>query len=141
MQIERSFVHQTLYRGIMNRSALCIAVLVLTFAATAFAQTGEVKPTPTPDGDTVRVATEEIKINALAFDESGQFAADLQSGDVVITDNDILHAPTSVRRIPASVVIVMDTGGEMRLAKSLDHTQNVASAVVNSLRPGDAVAV
>src|SRR5690606_29330842 len=100
-----------------------------------------VKPTPTPDGGTVRVATEEIKINALAFDESGKFASDLRPQDVVITDNDILHTPTSVRRIPASVVIVMDTGGEMRLVKSLEQTQKVAAAVVNSLREGDAIAV
>jgi len=125
----------------MNRSALCITVFIQLFAATAFAQSAAVKPTPTPEDGTVRVATEEIKINALAFDEAGEFAADLRPEDVVITDNDILHAPTSVRRIPASVVIVMDTGGQMRLAKTLEHTQKVASAVVNSLRPGDAIAV
>ncbi len=125
----------------MKRSALCIAVLISVFAAAAFAQSAVVKPTPTPDPGTVRVATEEIKINALAFDESGKFAADLRPQDVVITDNDILHAPTSVRRIPASVLIVMDTGGEMRLAKSVEHTRKVAAAVVNSLREGDAVAV
>lgn len=98
-------------------------------------------PTPTPDGDTVKVATEEIKVNALAFDEAGQFAPDLKPEDVVITDNNILHIPTSVRRIPASVLIVMDTGGEMRSVKSIDQTRKVAAAVVNSLRAGDSIAV
>src|SRR5690606_849604 len=82
------YLHQTLYRGHMKRSALCIAVLISVFAAAAFAQSAAVKPTPTPDPGTVRVATEEIKINALAFDESGKFAADLRPQDVVITDND-----------------------------------------------------
>jgi VWFA-related protein len=126
----------------MKRSAGCIAfIFIPIFAVTAFAQYGAVKPTPTPDVGTVRVATEEIKINALAFDESGKFAPDLRPQDVVITDNDILHTPTSVRRMPASVLIVMDTGGEMRLAKTLEQTQKVAAAVVNSLREGDAVAV
>ena len=98
-------------------------------------------PTPTPDGDIVKVATEEIKVNALAFDEDGKFAPDLKAEDIVITDNNILHVPTSVRRIPASVLIVMDTGGEMRYVKTIDQTRKVAVAVVNSLRAGDSIAV
>ena len=59
----------------------------------------------------------------------------------MITENNILHQPTSVRRIPANVLIVMDTGGELRAVKSLDQTRKVARAVVECLRPGDSVAI
>ena len=99
------------------------------------------EPTPTPEDETVRIPTEEIKLNVLAFDEEGKFVRDVRDNDLVITDNNILHQPSSVRRIPANVLIVMDTGGELRAVKSLDQTKRRARAVVEALRPGDHVAV
>lgn len=109
----------------------------------AFAQSGRVQqtPTPTPQDDTIRIHTEEIKLNVLAFDEHGAFFKDVGPDDIVITENNILHQPTSVRRIPANVLIVLDTGGELRAVKSLEQTRKVALALVESLRDGDSVAV
>ncbi len=97
-------------------------------------------PTPTPD-DSIKVLTEEIKLNVLAFDENGEFFRDVTANDLVITEDNILHQPESVRRLPANVLIVMDTGGEMRSVKSLDQTRKVARGVVEALRPGDSVAI
>ena len=74
--------------------------LILTFANFASAQSGRVQPTPTPTPDeTIRVVTEEIKLNVLAFDEKGVFFGDVRPQDLVITEDNILHQPTSVRRI------------------------------------------
>ena len=98
-------------------------------------------PTPTPRDEIERVNTEEIKLNVLAFDENGAFFPDVTANDLVITENNILHAPASVRRIPANVLIVMDTGGELRSVKNLDQTRRVARAVVSSLRNGDSMAL
>ena len=126
------------------RSFVCIVSLVFAFACLASAQSGRVQPTVTPtpkDDDTVRINTEEIKLNVLAFDEKGNFFQDVKERDLVITENNVLHQPTSVRRLPANVLIVMDTGGEMRAVKSLDQTRKVAFGVVNALRPDDAVAI
>lgn len=116
---------------------------ILLLAATASAQSGRVQatPTPTPEEDTVRIVTEEIKLNVLAFDEKGDFYRDVSERDLVISENNILHQPVSVRRLPANVLIIMDTGGELRAVKSLDQTRKVAKAVVDALRPGDSVAV
>src|SRR6476661_822916 len=127
---------------LLRKLVLPLALLVLT--AGVQAQSRRVAPTPTPtphEDDPVRVLTEEVKLNVLAFDESGKFVPDVKISDVVITENDILHQPTSVRRIPANVLIVMDTGGEMRQVKSLDQTRKTAQAVVNALKPGDQVAI
>ena len=118
--------------------------LALSLYAAAAAQSGRVQPAPTPtprDDDTLRVVTEEIKLNVLAFDEDGNFFRDVTERDLVITENNILHQPASVRRLPANVLIVMDTGGEMRVVKNLDETRRTAFAVVNALRPDDAVAI
>lgn len=115
-------------------------VFALTFSAIAFGQSGRVQPNPTPE-EPLKVVTEEIKLNVLAFDDGGKFFRDVTAADIVISENNILHQPTSVRRIPANVLIVMDTGGEMRFVKNLDRTRQVAKAVVTSLRPDDSIAV
>ena len=100
------------------RSFVFTTVLVFAFASFASAQSGRVQATPTPthrDDEMLRVVTEEIKLNVLAFDENGNFFRDVKERDLVITENNVLHQPASVRRLPANVLIVMDTGGEMRV--------------------------
>jgi VWFA-related protein len=122
--------------------AALAAILFLALAGAA--QSGRVVATPTPtpkEDDTVRVFTEEVKLNVLAFDENGNFFRDVNRNDIVITENNVLHQADSVRRIPANVLIVMDTGGDLRAVKSLDQTRKTARAVVNSLRDGDSIAV
>ena len=124
--------------------SLFVLAAIAAFSAFAAAQSGRVQATPTPtprDDDTVRIVTEEIKLNVLAFDESGNFFRNVTNRDLVITENNILHQPTSVRRLPANVLIVMDTGGELRVVKNLDQTRKVARAVVETLRPGDSFAL
>ena len=122
---------------------LFAAALLFAFSIATFAQSGRVTatPTPTPVDETLRVVTEEIKLNVLAFDEDGKFFRDVTDLDLVINENNILHQPTSVRRLLANVLIVLDTGGELRAVKSLDQTRKVARGVVEALRPGDSVAV
>ena len=125
------------------RPAIFALAVILLLSAIGFSQSGRVQPTPppTPNDDPVRVVTEEIKLNVLAFDENGEFFRDVTPKDLVITENNILHQPESVRRLSANVLIVMDTGGELRSVKSLDQTRKVARGVVDALRPGDSVAI
>ena len=118
--------------------------ILLSLAMAGGAQSRRVVPTPTPppqDDDPERVVIEEVKLNVVAFDDNGQFVGDVKESDLVVTENNILHQPTSVRRIPANVLIVMDTGGEMRQVKSLDQTRKTARALLAALRPEDSVAL
>jgi VWFA-related protein len=127
------------------QTILCASVILVAFVFFAPAQSRRVPPptpTPTPrESDTERVDTEEIKLNVTAFSENGDFVTDVKESDLVITENNILHQPSSVRRIPANVLIVMDTGGEMRQVKSLDQTRRTARAVVGALKPEDSIAI
>ena len=125
------------------RSSLFLIGLIAWSISNAYGQSGRVQgtPVPTPPDDTLRVVTEEIKLNVLAFDDDGKFFRDVSSNDLVISENNILHQPESVRRLPANVLIVMDTGGEMRAVKTLDRTRAVAQKLVDSLRPDDSVAI
>lgn len=111
--------------------------LLLSVAANS-----QIKPTPTPTpDDTVRVETEEIKINVLAYDETKKFVTNVRPEDLVVTENNILHQATSLRRIPANVVIVLDTGGELRQLKTIGQTRKTAEALIAALQPTDAVAI
>ncbi len=123
-----------------------VVLFVVSFAASVsglHAQSGRIQPTPspTPVDETVRVLTEEIKLNVLAFDEDGNFFREVAAVDLVISENNILHQPESVRRLPANVLIVLDTGGEMRSVKTLDRTRSVAQKLVDSLRSEDSIAI
>ncbi|MBK8465932.1 MAG: VWA domain-containing protein [Chloracidobacterium sp.] len=136
--LSEGLVHQTFTMRLIK-----IAVFIFACAAFASAQSGRVQQTPTPPSgdDTIKVSTEEIKLNVLAFDDKGNFFRDVTANDIVISENNILHQPASVRRMPANVLIVMDTGGEMRSVKSLDKTRTIARGVMENLRSGDSVAV
>jgi len=115
-----------------------VVLFLLAATASTFAQSGRVTatPTPTPVDETLRVVTEEIKLSVLAFDEDGKFFRDVTDRDLVINENNILHQPTSVRRLPANVLIVLDTGGEFRSVKTIKRTRDVAEGVVAALRSG-----
>ncbi len=123
---------------------LGVLPVILLLAAAAFGQSARVLPTPvptpTPEPE-LKISTQEIKLNVLAFDERGGFFKGVTTDDLVIREDNILHQAASVRYIPANVLIVMDTGGEMRVVKTLDRTRKIALALIGGLRPEDKVAV
>jgi len=125
------------------RAFVPLSMLYAVFAITAAAQSGRVQqtPTPTPDDEIVRVSTEEVKLNVLAFDEQGAFVKDVTDHDLIVREDNVIQPPSSVRRLPANVLIVMDTGGEMRAVKSLDKTRAVARSLIAGLRGDDSVAI
>lgn len=127
-----------------SRVLLLIAFICL-LTLSAASQSGRLpKQTPTPppkDDDVERVETEEVKLNVVAFNDKGDFFPGVKETDLVITENDILHQPSSVRRIPANVLIILDTGGELRQVKNLDQTRRTAKAVVAALKPDDSIAI
>lgn len=119
---------------------LIFAGLFVVFASAAFinAQT----PTATPPSEEIeKVYTEEIKLNIFAADISGAFVADVKKEDLVINEDGRLHQANIIRRVPANVLILMDTGGEMRQVKGLQQTVAAAKAVIDALTPEDSVAI
>jgi VWFA-related protein len=117
-------------------------VIFCCLSVFANAQSGKMTPRPKPSDDgSVKVFTEEIKLNISAFDEAGQFFSGVRKEDLVINEDGVLHQASSVRRLPATVLIVLDTGGEDRQAKDFKTTRNAAKSLINSLQPDDTVAL
>jgi Mg-chelatase subunit ChlD len=120
-------------------TALAAAVAALVSASGAYAQT----PTPTPFDDDVpvKVITEEIKLNVSAYNRFGEFVPDVTKEDLVVLEDGRLHQPTSVRRIPANVLIMLDMGGELRQVKNISQTRDVAKELVRALDPSNSISV
>jgi VWFA-related protein len=122
---------------------IVFAILCFTFSAVAQSKP-QAKPTPTAtpqEEETEKIFTEEIKLNVNAFDPDGKFVADVKREDLVIMEDGRIHQASSIRRIPANVLIMMDTGGEMRAAKSIKQTRETAKNLINALQMQDSVAV
>lgn len=118
---------------------LFIVLTTFLSAVFLFAQT----PTPTPvvDDSPLNVDTEEIKLNVSAFNQYGDFFPEVKKQDLVILEDGRLHQANSVRRIPASVLIVLDTGGELRQVKNITQTRETAKALIKKLDAGNSIAV
>lgn len=114
--------------------------LFCLFCVAARSQT----PAPTPildDDQPERVFAEEIKLNVSAYDLGGKFVGDVKKEDLVISEDGRLNQASSLRRVPANVLVVLDTGGEMRQAKKFKDTVVAARNLINALQPDDSVAI
>lgn len=125
------------------QNAAIVMVTGLAFFHVASGQSGRVtpRPTPPPDGDTVRIVTEEVKLNVSAFNASGRFFEDVTNDDLVILEDGVIHQPASVRRISSNVLIILDTGGEERHAKDFATTKEVAKELIRRVSDDTAFAV
>lgn len=126
----------------MNRfylRGLFLMLSVFVAASAVFAQ----DPTPTPieDDTPETVFTEEIKVNVSAFDRFGDLFDDVKMEDLVIVEDGRLHQANSVRRIPANVLIVLDTGGEHRQIKNISFTRDTAKTLIRRLSPATKISL
>jgi VWFA-related protein len=118
-----------------------IALFVFGVAALVQAQSGRIVPKPTPADDQIRVYTEEVRLPVYARDEYGRFDPTLETDDIVVLEDNVKQQVRSIRRIPASVVLVLGTGGELNPAQRTRTTREAALSLLSQLRAGDAVAV
>lgn len=127
----------------LQRRALFFAALALIFFAPhTRAQSGRVAPKPSPSPDEqIKVYTEEVRIPVFARDDYGHFDPSLEANDVLVLEDNVPQVVRSIRRIPASVLLVLNTGGELNPGLRTRTTREMALNLVASLREGDHVAV
>jgi len=102
-------------------------------------------PTPTKEQDSVRFFTEEVRLPVVALDAYGHYDPTLVLDDVLVLEDGVIQQLRSVTHIPANVLFVLDTGGELSgmggMSKSTSLTRQVASQLVTKLQPGSSIAV
>lgn len=107
--------------------------------------------TPTPAGadgaaqsseqqEVVKVFTEEVLIPVRVVDERGRHDPSLESDDFLVREDGVPQQVVSVRRAPASVLLLICTAGELNPAMKTTRAKEVAARLVSQLRPGDLVA-
>jgi VWFA-related protein len=124
-----------------NHSSLIFLSFVLFTAASVHAQQEPPKPSPTSTPNTqeepVRVFTEEVRLPVVAIDQYGHYDPTVVPDDILVLEDGVAQQIRSVRHIPANVVLVLDTGGELSglggLSKKTSLTRDVAAALVNQL--------
>ena len=114
--------------------------LMFLYCLSGFAQVRTPTPSPTPD-EPVKIVTEEVKLNVMARDRNGKFVPTLKPNDLLIVEEGMPQTITSMRRVPANVLFLLDTGGDLNFAKSLALTKLTAEIVIDSLSAGDGIAV
>ncbi|CAN5411123.1 hypothetical protein BH18ACI2_BH18ACI2_28700 [soil metagenome] len=127
---------------------LISAVFICALAGNLRAQSGRVPPpAPTPadqregQQEPVTVFTEEVRVPVFARDEYDRFDPTLAPLDVLVLEDNVPQQVRSVRRIPASVLLLIAAGGELNPAHSLKLSRAAALNVISSLRPDDQLAV
>lgn len=108
------------------------------------------KPAPTPpktdkNQDSVKVFTEEVRLPVVALDSYGHYDPTLELNDILVLEDGVIQQLRSVRHIPANVLFLLDTGGELSglggMSKSTNLTRQVASQLVAKLQEGASIAV
>lgn len=123
-----------------------LAGIVCLSTSPGRAQTAGPTPSPSPtppigeSQDKVKVFTEEVVIPVTAYDDSGHLSAALEPQDILVFEDDVRQTVRSVRRIPANVLLLLDTGGALNPAMSVTTTKEIATRLISNLRAGDRIA-
>jgi Mg-chelatase subunit ChlD len=103
--------------------------------------TRTVRPVTTEEQEPIRISTEEVQLCVAAFDNYGRIDPTLQPDDLLVLEDGVPQEIRSARRIPANVILLLDTGGELNSAKRVTVTREVAKTVVDNLAANDQVSL
>lgn len=98
-------------------------------------------PAEREDQAPVKVFTEEVILPIVAYDAKGRFDPTLEADDILVLEDGTPQQVRSVRRVPASILLVFDMGGQMAATRSMNTSRDIALKLTSKLREGDQVAV
>lgn len=128
---------------LLKRSFVILALAV--FFTTASAQQPSPSPTPQKSDETVKVFTEEVRLPVQAFDAYGHYDPTLELNDILVLEDGVIQQLRSVTHLPANVLFILDTGGELSglggMSKSTSLTRQVAAELIGKLQAGAWIAV
>jgi VWFA-related protein len=138
--------------SLLQRTLLILLTLLLLADGRVSAQQQKQNPSPSPsptpvpqEPDRVRVFTEEVRLPIEAVDSYGHYDPTLEPDDVLVLEDGVAQQIRSIRHLPANVLFVLDTGGELSglggLSKSTGLTRQVAMDLVRKLQEGASISV
>jgi len=128
------------------RRTFAILTLIAALFAVAAAQTPSPSPSPSASPEeTVKVFTEEVRLPVTALDSYGHYDPTLELNDILVLEDGVAQQLRSVTHVPANVLFILDTGGELSglggMSKSTSLTRQVAAELVAKLQQGSWIAI
>jgi VWFA-related protein len=125
--------------------ATALLASLVAAAMTCFAQQPVEPPNPpaTPQSEqqAIRTVTEEVQLTVTALDSQGHLDPTLELPDILVLENGVSQELRSARRVPAHVLLLLDTGGEINSAKRVRLTREIARRLITALNPQDEFSV
>jgi len=113
--------------------------LIIIFPFSVFAQKST--PQPTPPDEPIKILTEEVHLNVTAQKIDGRIVPNLKIDDLLLVEEGTPQTITSIKQIPANVLLLLDTGGNLNFAKNRAMTGITAKVVTKYLSPKDTLAI
>jgi len=126
------------------RLAVLQLLLLTTTSVWAQQKSSQPQPTPTPTPNEqespVKIFTEEVRLPVIAVDQFGHYDPSVVPDDILVLEDGVAQQIKSVRHIPANVVLILDTGGELSglggFSQRTSLTRDTAIAFLNQLSEG-----
>jgi VWFA-related protein len=130
-------------------SLLTAIVLVFVFFIDARVQETQAQitaqPSPTPiqrEGEEqIRILTEEVRLPVVAYNDAGRFDPTLAPEDFLVLEDNVAQQVRSLRREPASLLVVLDLGSRVTATRSVNTTREAVLNLFAGLRAGDQIAI
>ncbi len=117
----------------------CCIFLLLGALLTGVANAQQ--PVPTPPDETIRIPTEEVHLTIRAEGPFPGVAPKLRADELMVFENGVPQTVTSVRAIPAQVLVLVDTGAALSFAKTREIATLATQLVIDDLPEGSAFSI
>jgi VWFA-related protein len=125
------------------------AILIVLAAACAVCRAQQAPaPTPTPpakvereEQEPIKVFTQEVRVPVAALDQFERFDPTLEARDLLVLEDGVPQAVTSVSRAAANVLVVFDMGSSVTATRSGAAARDAAMSLISAMRYGDRVAL
>ncbi|HEY0385457.1 MAG TPA: VWA domain-containing protein, partial [Pyrinomonadaceae bacterium] len=133
-------------RIIFLQSIVCALICLSTWPCQAQETRPVASPSPTPRSaeqpeETIRIFSEEVYLPIFAYDDNGRFDPTLEMDDILVLEDGVPQQVRSVQRVPASILLLLCTSGEVNPAMRTNMTLDVSRNLVSNLRAGDRIAI
>jgi VWFA-related protein len=108
------------------------------------AQSATPTPTATPtleEQEPVKVYTQEVRLPVVAYDDHERFDPTLSADDVLVLEDGVPQVVKSVRRVPASILLVLDMGSQVAGTRDSATVREASLRIIAALREGDRLAI
>ena len=121
---------------------LCVGNCIAQEAPAPASSPTPVQPNvPAAQQESVKVFTEEVVLPVRVTDQQGRFDPTLHKDELLILEDRVPQQIMSARQVPANVLLLISTAGELNPAMKANISKEVATHFVSRLKTGDRVAL